>query len=734
MEFKVANHKYPKSKQKDLEYLAEHSAYVSWDSDDTKDRDVALAKYSQSLGTFTSANNGRNFKDLTTHQGSRPGLRNSDYDYFRPNERVPSKPKEIIAFARKSYRQIGLIRNAIDLMGDFACQGIRLVHPNKRIERFYNDWFTRVAGKAVSERFCNLLFREANVPIRMKTAKINKSKRLEMQKTVAEIDMKATLKNDSFRKGELPWQYVFLDPLLLDVVGGPLASLSGKFNYRMDIPSSLKRELVKIRQTGAGVERDLIDSIPDELLDPSNNKGILLPPDKTFVYHYKKDDWQVWADPMTYACFDDLILYQKLKLADKAALDGAVNKIRVWKLGSLDHKLAPTAAAASALGDILGANTGGGTMDIVWGPDIELIETGTDVQRFLGDEKYRPTLMSIYSCLGIPPTLTGTFGASGTTNNFISLKTLTERLNYVRSVLLSFWNEQIQIVQKSMGFRFGAQVEFDFMHLEDPSTMAQLLINLADRNIVSDEFVQRNIKAKPEIEQKRILNETKQRDRGAMQEKVSPYHAVDKEYGLEKIALQTGVATPSEVGLDLNERKDGESPALEMRTKKREEKKDDTPKQQELPFPEENDNTGVPGRPKNSNDTEQRKPRGFKPALKASIELWAKKTQDKISKTVNPALLAQFDKKNMRSLSSEEFEQAEKIKFEILCNLDYKSDLTDELIFASIKKPEHGMCIHNECDQWITEASEDFGRRLSIEEIRSIRASYYCYLKIEKNH
>ena len=88
----------------------------------------------------------------------------------------------------------------------------------------------------------------------------------------------------------------------------------------------------------------------------------------------------------------------------------------------------------------------------------------------------------------------------------------------------------------------------------------------------------------------------------------------------------------------------------------------------------------------------------------------------------------------MRSLSSEEFEQAEKIKFEILCNLDYKSDLTDELIFASIKKPEHGMCIHNECDQWITEASEDFGRRLSIEEIRSIRASYYCYLKIEKNH
>jgi hypothetical protein len=52
----VSKNKYPKSKQKDLEYLSENSAYVSWDSNDAEGRDVALAKYSQSLGTFTYAN------------------------------------------------------------------------------------------------------------------------------------------------------------------------------------------------------------------------------------------------------------------------------------------------------------------------------------------------------------------------------------------------------------------------------------------------------------------------------------------------------------------------------------------------------------------------------------------------------------------------------------------------------------------------------------------------------
>lgn len=720
----MVDKRYPRSKQKDLEYsLQNGAAYASWD-EDGEGREEALSNYSNSISEFAAASR-TSYSDITTYQSGRPGLQKGDYDYFRSSEKVPTKPKEIIGFARKSYRQIGLIRNSIDLMGDFACQGVRMVHPNPRIERFYNDWFTRVKGSFVSERFCNLLFREANVVLRMKTAKVNKSKRLEMQKTIAQVDMKADVKETLFGKGELPWQYIFLDPLNLDVVGGPLASMSGSYSYRMDIPKNLKRDLLKIKNSGSAKEREMLKSIPEELLDNKNGaKGVILPPEKTFTYFYKKDDWQIWADPMTYACFDDLILYEKLKLADKAALDGAVNKIRVWKLGNLDHKLAPTPTAANALGSILGANTGGGTMDIVWGPDLELIETGTDVQRFLGEEKYRPTLMSIYSCLGIPPTLTGTFGASGTTNNFISLKTLTERLNYVRSILLQFWNAQSKAIQKSMGFRQPAQVEFDFMQLDDPASMMQLMINLADRNIISDEFVQRQIKAKPNIEEKRISNETKKRNRGSMQEKVSPYHAVDKDFAKEKIALQTGIASPSQVGLKLKPQSPDEKSGLEMRSR---------PKQEKIEV-DETVSPGEVGRPKNSQDISPRERREFKPALKASTEIWAQKAQKKISKIVNPGLLKTFGKKNMRSLSSTETMHSEKVKFEILCSLDPNSKVTPESIAQAIKSAPASNKIHNECDEWINQASEVSEGRLSIEEIRSIRASYYTYLQVKNGN
>ncbi|MHA1289783.1 MAG: hypothetical protein ACTSPB_20565, partial [Candidatus Thorarchaeota archaeon] len=203
-------------------------AYVSWDSDDVNERSRAFATYADALDTASHsvANVQRDFQGLTPYADGRPGLRASDFDWFRPGQAAPVKPKDIISFARYAYRRIGLIHNAMDLYGDFAAQGIRLVHPNKRIERFYNDWFEQVEGKRVSERLGHLLFREANVPIRWYTAKVNKRKRLEMQRSIAAADISVDIDAITSTKSEIPWRYNFIDPILVDPVGGPLANLS----------------------------------------------------------------------------------------------------------------------------------------------------------------------------------------------------------------------------------------------------------------------------------------------------------------------------------------------------------------------------------------------------------------------------------------------------------------------------------------------------------------------------
>ena len=113
-------------------------------------------------------------------------------------------------------------------------------------------------------------------------------------------------------------------------------------------------------------------------------KEIPLDKDKFMMYHYKKDDWNVWSNPMIYAILDDIVMLEKMKLADLAALDGAISNVRLWRIGDLDHKIIPTKAAINKLRDILASNVGGGTMDLVWGPEIDFKESSTQVYKFLG--------------------------------------------------------------------------------------------------------------------------------------------------------------------------------------------------------------------------------------------------------------------------------------------------------------------------------------------------------------
>ena len=78
----------------------------------------------------------RNFKDIEPNRSVRPGFTSMDYHAFRPDEQVPREQKRMIKMCMDAYSKVGIIRNIIDLMGDFGSQGINVVHPNKSAEKF----------------------------------------------------------------------------------------------------------------------------------------------------------------------------------------------------------------------------------------------------------------------------------------------------------------------------------------------------------------------------------------------------------------------------------------------------------------------------------------------------------------------------------------------------------------------------------------------------------------------
>jgi hypothetical protein len=706
--------------------IVPEEAYVAW-GDDLASKQEALAKSSASLDEFTlidrttaSRRYGFDYSKLDGPTGGRPGLTKSDYYFFRPDEAPPIKIKLILRRAEDIYQTVGLVKNVIDLMGDFASQGIRLVHKNKRIERFYRRWFKKINGKDRSERFLNNLYKSGNIVIDRRTAKISIKVADNLYKALGKSDYQVQdIDNIQVERREIPWKYTFIDPVFVEVAAGALASFVTNKTYELVIPSNLKRT---INSPKTEAEKKVVESLPPEIIEAAKTKKTYpLDPSKVSVFHYKKDDWQSWAYPMIYAIMDDITVIEKLKLADMAALDGAISNIRIFKLGSLEHKIAPTKAATARLAQILGNNVGGGTMDLIWGPDIDLVESNTNVHNFLGENKYIPHLNAIYAGLGIPPTLTGTYGAAGTTNNFISLKTLTQRLQYGRDVLIEFWEQEISLIQKAMGFKYPAKIEFDRMDLSNEESEKALLVQLADRNLISDELLQTRFGFDPDIEKSRLNREYRDREGNRMVKKSGPWFDPQVENALKKIALQSGIVAPSQVGLELEKKKSGEHSALEQKTKT------SIPTRLANDSPESLPGQPNQGRPKNSTDQTKRKTKVFTPQTGASLMLWATKAQDQISEILNPILLEFYHKKNMRSLSSTEFAELDITKTKILFTIQPFTKITSSVINKALNLLNN-QNINSLYDQYIKSIStvqNDLGAPLSIEDLKQLKASFY---------
>jgi hypothetical protein len=731
--------KYPKSDAiQNVTPTPPEEAYVFY-GDDELSKTAAMKASAGALDEYTLID-GHNkatahsryrtdFSNLDTNTSGRPGLTRGDYDYFRPDEAVPKKVKNIMYRADDIYQRVGLVKNVVDLMGDFATQGIRIVHRNKRVERFYKRWFEKCNGKDRSERFINNLYKTGNVVVDRQTGKLTTKATEKMFKALAKADFDIG-PEEKVEKRVIPWKYTFLNPLYVDVAAGPLSSFVQDKRYELILPANL-RKLINAPKNDA--EKQVVAQLPDQIVDAAKSKmKYPLDANRTSVYHYKKDDWQTWAYPMIYAIMDDITVIEKLKLADMSALDGAISNIRIFKLGNLEHKIAPTKAAAAKLSSILQNNVRGGTMDLIWGPDIKLIESKTNVHQFLGEAQYTPHLNSIYAGLGIPPTLTGTYGAAGTTNNFISLKTLTQRLEYGRMVLTNFWLKEIELVQKAMGFRYAAKVEFDRMDLSNEESEKALLIQLADRNLISDELIQTRFGFDSDIENVRINREEKSRKASRRTPKAGPFHDAEFQNSLKKIVLQNGMSTPSEVGLKLANKKEGQKNLYELKNEQTVSPKNTTKLVKDSP----ESLPGVPGqgRPKMSKDKDKRKERNFKPRTGATLDVWAQDAQDKISSIMNPLILDFYSKKNLRSLSSQEFKNLEYIKTQALFSLKPFAQIDSDKISSNIKN------IDKDTKQSILgyeyslkNISNDLDRNLTIDEQKLVKSTFYSALHNKEN-
>ena len=605
-----------------------------------------------SLGSWNS------FDDVLPGQSGRDQFSRENYEHFRPHEAIPKKYDKIIEKIDKVYGSLSIVRNVIDLMSDFASEGIEIVHPVPAVERFYKDWFKKVNGIDRSERFLSGLYRHGMVVTRQFNADV---KYKELEDKVAIGENIKVLEDRKIKPSNIPIKYLFYNPATFHHTN--YHEINQKPKYQVKVPKALSSN-----QSFVG-----FNSFNTELVE--------LPADRVHVSYYKKDDWTPKPLPLLYPVIKHAIMLEKLALADSAALDGAISKVRIFKVGHIekDNMIWPKAGSMELLNRLLKSNTGGGTLDIIWDPAIDLIESDTDIQKFLGQEKYAPHLSQVYEGLGIPSSFVGV--GQGTTNNYISLKILMRRLRSGRERLIEFWEDQLKQVQLAMGFAQPAQLEFNSIELGDEESERQLLIQLLDRNVISEERIQKILGYDPRMEGKRIKREEKARNAGRKPGKASQFHNAEKYFTLQKVALDKGFYAPEHLGITKKEgTEDIESPQdmrmniLKDRPGPKAEVKNDL-------------KGGAGGRPKGAKDSVQRKEKTFSPVTRAKLEIWVDKTQEKINNILKKYILNALGHSSMREISSEEAKTLELLKFGVLSTMAPMQEVTEAHIQTVLDAP-----------------------------------------------
>lgn len=738
----------PKKKPGATATTPQQAAIVTWSGANQTDKQAVVEAFAKAICDTQQPTNERavasnSFFNVTGSPSIsvRDSFDRQDYDDFRDEERLPKTAKEAMRQAMAAYNEHGIIRNVIDLMTDFAVKGIDLEHPSDDAKRFYKEWFRRVDGYERSAAFLKQLFLCNNVIVRRHTAKVPKPVLKKWKKTQASPDYQTPPPDPKPATSEIPLRFTFLNPLTIELLDETVATFVGpeQFRFCINVPPLVAN---RVRNPRTQQDRDLVAALPPDITNAlRTGNRIELDKEKVSTFYYKRDDWEPWAMPFMKPIMADLHMLSKMKLADISALDGAISNIRVWKLGNVEAGIYPPASVIQYLAEILANNVGGGVMDLVWGPDIELMETSTEVHRFLGEGKYAPTLNAIFQGLGVPATLNGT-GArpgSGYTNNYMSLQTFVERLEYARMVLRKFWEGEVRRVQVAMNHRKPASVVFDGL-LTDEATIMQMYVNMADRDLISTESLQEMLNIVPEIERIRLRKEMRARDDKRMPPKAGPFHDANLDQGLWKILAQSNQYTPEELGLESDVPGINDEPPAERGAKIT---KKYTPKPVVAPgagpggaAPGQTKTKGKPGegRPDGSKDSQKRtqkkmKPKTGKPTTAFVQSIARAQSQlSEIGKIATPMYLQAIGKKTAREMTVEEAANMESFRFAALCSyplteMPTQQNLQERCQAGSLQVPVFAADL---LQQTIKQHMQEYGKEPTTDMVRAYMAGIHA--------
>jgi hypothetical protein len=420
----------------------------------------------------------------------------------RPREYVPwDRPEEIIEMCWNAYSWDGIVGNVIDLMTDFSIEGLELQHPNKSVHAFLNSWWSLIKGNKILNEIFHNLFRAGICMIERRTRQLDPS----TQRKIVQLSQgqDELLPETTLESREIPYQYFTYDPRSVRIYGDEVVGSSAYY---------IVLDQNSVDAIYGGDHDKLQSAIKNKTIKRQGfNYEYLLDKSKVTYLAWRKMSYSKYGMTFTTRILESLLIKRKFFNMLRGASDNWLSAIRIWKLGQQkggpETLIMPSKSQFVELGNAIKSHQPGASMDLLWNFAIELEEHYPPVDKIFSSVPLDLINREIKYGLGVPDVLID--GSGGTfSNGFLAIKTLVERLEYARELVMSeFLMPQLREISDSLGFRRLPTVKWGHMNLRDEGTILKLLLALRDRKLISRESLLKEFDLDKTIEKSRILED-----------------------------------------------------------------------------------------------------------------------------------------------------------------------------------------------------------------------------------
>jgi hypothetical protein len=607
-----------------------------------------------------------------------------------------------MALCVQAYKGFGVAKNVIDLMANFAAEGLKVYHPRPAIQKFYQSWMEHVDLRGRVKDILRYYYKYGNVFIyttygiidaatylAMKTAKAALSVTLADNNDPAQPERQKKIdeeKAKTEKSRQIPWRYTLLNPFQMDAIGDKFFGTT-RWVFVMDERTYNTTQLPKYET------EDYLDdtevNLPPEFKDLTANKEtsaadariVELRQENLWTMHYMKDDHEEWADPMLWPVMADIFYKNKLRQSDISVCNSIIKAITIFKLGDYKNGFIPGAEYMRKFAELLRTPTE--AMTLVWNDAITIDHSYPPTEKLLSMAKYEAVDKDILRGLGVPDILLGGSEGGNFSNGFLGVRTLLERLEEGRGEVEKWINKQLKMIAEIMGHRDVPKVKFGRMSLRDENAEKQLILGLLDRNIISIEAVLEVFGEDYELELARLREEEKIRDDEGLLVKHGPF--------VDPLAEMTDEAQMEHEDEQMERQQQLDMQVMDKQMKQQVQfkkmdisvkKQDLAAKRKMLKQGSKNGKKGVNGRPAGSKGVKQQKKRVTKPkgmAYLVEYETIKKAAGEVYASTfscITNCVLEDTGKKYWKSLSSEQRQGIEELTFAVASYLPIDEEVT----------------------------------------------------------